>query len=214
MGDVNTIEPFLESQAEYIENLNILLKKLRRYRWIYYQSSDYYTNLNNKVCYYPSIVLSFLITVLSLFRANDRIELATEIISYVVGVLGVTIGVLTSVQSKFQFETKIAKFNYAGLEYNRLINKLSMEIRFPNEQPQQFISDIESEINKINDDLEYRPPLHLIFKYNGLHTGDLDDTSSEDGNELKKCYDIDIEYDINNARKKRKAHHASINMME
>ncbi len=130
MSDSNNEETFPEPNEEYIENLNILLKKLRRYRWIYYQSSDYYTNLNNKVCYYPGIVISFLITVLSLFRANDRIELATEILSYIVGVLGVTVGVLTSIQSKFQFETKIAKFNYAGLEYNRLINRLSMEIRF------------------------------------------------------------------------------------
>lgn len=209
-------EPFLELDKEYLDNLNILLKKLRRYRWIYYQSADYYSSLYNKT-YFPNIVMTCIITILSLFKANDETQTSTEVISYIISVLGVIIGVLSTIQSKFQFETKVSKFGYAGMQYNRLINKVSMEIKFPNESPQKFIGDIETSINSINDDLEYRPPLHLVFKYNGLHSGAMDDTSSEDGNGLKKCYDIDIEYDINNLNKKRNQkniQHSTINMIE
>ena len=172
-----TQEPyFAVKDQEYVTKLRTLLKKLRRYRWLYFHSSDYYERIDDYFVYYPTILFGMIISALSLITASSD-NSAENYLSYTVAVLGIIISGMREIQTHKQFNTKKIKFETAGIECHILIAKVNHEIEFPDEDPYQFVSEIENHMIKIITDLYFKPPNHLVLRYN---TSESDDTSSDD----------------------------------
>lgn len=167
---------FAVKDENYITKLKTLLKKLRRYRWLYFHSSDYYERIDDYFIYYPTIFFGIIISALSLITASSDSP-GENYLSYTVAVLGIIVGASREIQTHKQFNTKKIKFETAGIECHILIAKVNHEIEFPDEDPYQFVSDIENHMIKIITDLYYKPPNHLVLRYN---TAESDDTSSDD----------------------------------
>ena len=208
------IEYFEIKDQRYIDELKVTLSKLRRYRWLYRRSSEYYDKVNDIYCYYPILIISALVAIGSFVTANiiNKNNHAAEAITYVVGILGILSGIIQKYQTKQDYPTKKIKFETGAGEIDILVTRVSGEIRFPNENPHEFVVEIENEMIKIKNDLTYQIPLHIIAEYNKLRHENPSEISSEDGrippmNPNKKniisknnfklnCYDIDIEDDI------------------
>jgi hypothetical protein len=166
---------FVAEDENYINKLKTLLKKLRRYRWLYFHSSDYYERIDDNFIYYPTIIFSMIISALALVTASSDVS-EENYLSYTVAVLGIIIAGLREIQTKKQFSTKKIKFESAGVECHILVAKVNHEIEFPDENPYKFVSDIENQMIKIITDLYFKPPNHLVLRYN---TTESDDTSSD-----------------------------------
>lgn len=167
---------FVAEDKEYINKLKTLLKKLRRYRWLYFHSSDYYERIDDNFIYYPTVIFGMVISALSLVAASSDVN-DEHFLSYTVAILGIIIAGLREIQTKKQFNTKKIKFESAGVECHILIAKVNHEIEFPDENPYKFVSDVENQMIKIITDLYFKPPNHLVLRYN---TTESDDTSSDD----------------------------------
>lgn len=200
----------------YIKNLQISLKKLRRYRWLYRQSKEHYKRMNDRVIYYPTFIFGILISILSLFAGasvnNNNIKV-TAGLNYTIAILGLFINGLHRLQTKEEYEAKRIKFGEAGHTCDLLIVKISNEIKFPNDVPEKFVLDVENEIMKMKDRLYYEPPSYLVLEYVKAEAENPSEISSEDlklmstpnnktnskqfKHKLKKdCYDYDIIDDI------------------
>jgi hypothetical protein len=208
------VEYFEIKDQRYIDELKVLLSKLRRYRWLYRRSSEYFDRVNDIYCYYPILVISALVAIGSFVTANIIKESTktAEAITYVVGILGILSGIIQKYQTKQDYPTKKIKFETAAGEVDILVTRVSGEIKFPNENPQDFVVEIENEIIKIKNDLKYQIPLHIISEYNKLRQEHPSEISSEHDrippmnpndppipsktNFKLNCYDIDIEDDI------------------
>jgi hypothetical protein len=197
------------SFPEYIRKLKTLLKKLRRYRWLYFNSSDYYENIDDYCIYYPTILFGMIISALSLITASSDNKY-NNILSYTSAILAIIIAGLREIQTKKQFNAKLIKFETAGIECHILIARVNHETQFPDEEPYKFVSEIENQMIKIITDLYFKPPSHLVLRYN---TSESDDTASDDivigSKNIKKetksrfnsdYYDYDIEDKIDSEK--------------
>lgn len=201
------------NDLNYMNSLNILLIKLRRYRWIYYKSSEHYENEFNKYAYYPLLICGLMISVLSVTVANiDDYGVTRSIITYTIAILGFVINTLQRNQTKQQYELKKVRFDIAGKECAKLINKISHEIKSPDDDRKAFLQLTETTMEKIIDELPFRIPTFIEQQYHKLEAESPSDISSEDmflkndsnkknviasrSQMTKNCYDYDIETDI------------------
>lgn len=218
IGDSDDVQYFEIKDPIYIKNLDTILNKLRRYRWLYYQSSNYYNKIYDRAIYYPILFLSTTITVLSLFTAanNDKESTHQTVFGYISAGAGILIGVIQKINTKHKFDTNNIKFEQAGKECDKLITRVSSEIKFPDENPTEFVNAIENQILKIKDDLGSPIPDHLVTEYRILSIKNYSDISSEDIkfrgatkiklNSFKRdCYDFDIADDIKQHKQESKA---------
>jgi hypothetical protein len=212
-GTDNYVEYFEIKDPTYINNLKVILKKLRRYRWLYHESSNFYKYKNDIIIYYPTFVCGILISILSLFAGasvNQNDSSVTATLNYIVAILGLIINSLHRLQTKEEYETKRIRFSEASHTCDILIVKVSSEIKFPNDNPEQFILDMDDQIVKMKERLIYEPSTKLVVEYVKAEAENPSEISSEDlklastprkldtnnasikSSFKKDCYDYDV----------------------
>lgn len=162
--------------SNYQTNLMILLRKLRRYRWYYRQSIDYYGRYHNWI-WYPTLIISAIITICGIVVGiADNDGFVSKVTNWITAFLGILIGILQKILSKNKPDVKEVKFEVAAHEIDKLIARVDFEYRFPNEEQQAFILTVEDQLLSIKDDLKYQPPEDVIIRYRKLeieHPGDI-----------------------------------------
>ena len=229
--DGQPFEYFEIKDQTYINNLKILQTKLQRYRWIYYQSTDHYGHKSDKYIYYPTLVFTTIISILSLIaaassNANRDVELMKTVFNYIIATLSILIATLQKIQTKKLFDVKHVKFETAGHEIDKLVSRVSHEIKFPDDDPYQFVSSVEDHFIKIKNDLVFKPPTYITNSYTKMKLENPNDISSEEIQIKTKtlgekvplisamqqkigCYDYDIEDEMK-ARKEQETKHQNI----
>lgn len=145
------------------KQLHNLLVQLQKQKFTHNYASNYYDKLNFRLII-PSITITGLSSITS-FLASSNI-LPSEYRNY----MNLSIGIFTSFSSIMQsivsscgFETRKETFKKAAMEYDGLISKVLFEIENPNEE--NFIDNLEKEVEKIKKNCNYLPPTWIIKKY-------------------------------------------------
>ena len=204
----------------YISNMEIVLRKLRKLRWAYRECAEYYEKVNDNRIYYPSLIISFIIALSPIVNSagNNNVEIG-KWVGYTVAFLGAVNGVLQKYSSKKQYELKAIKFETAAHECDKLITRVSNEIKFPSEEPNLFALNMEDYILKMKDDLKFQVPNFILAKYRMLeleHPGDISSEEIKIGLSSPKKkqilqsrfekdkYDFEVEDDIKDINRKSK----------
>jgi hypothetical protein len=207
----------------YINNLRKKLHKLRRYRWIYHRSAEYYEYIYDYYCFYPQLILGIIVAILSMLAASYQTNSEVKnILNYIVAGIGfISTGIQTLLVRK-NFNEKYVKFSTAAKELDKLIIRVSNEVSFNDEDPNIFVKFIENALEKIKGDLDLNAPLKISMEYDKIQNSS--DTDSEDetfngsiakyknvAKSKRTCYDYDIEDDLKAQREYEKTQNALIN---
>jgi hypothetical protein len=144
---------------------NYLLQQLRKNKYIYSKSSEYYRILNLKFVI-PCLFLSSSASILSFISSSDTInDDYKNYYSLGVGIIASISTLIQTINSNIGFSTKHEIFQKCADEYAKLIIKVKFEMLAPNENNQEFINKIEEDMNKIQQSCKYYPPQFIIDDY-------------------------------------------------
>jgi hypothetical protein len=142
-----------------------LLDQLRKNKYIYSKSSEYYRYMNLRMVI-PCLLLSSLSSILSFVSTSSSISTsAKDYFALGVGVIASIATLIQSINSNVGFATKNELFEKCADEYSKLIIKVEFEMLAPNEKYQEFVNNIEDQMNKIEQSCKYFPPQFIIDQY-------------------------------------------------
>ncbi len=142
-----------------------LLDQLRKNKYIYSKSSEYYRHMNLRMVI-PCLLLSSLSSILSFVSTSSSISTsAKDYFALGVGVIASIATLIQSINSNVGFATKNELFEKCADEYSKLIIKVEFEMLAPNEKYQEFVNSIEDQMNKIEQSCKYFPPQFIIDQY-------------------------------------------------
>lgn len=154
-----------------------LLDQLRKNKYIYSKSSEYYRYMNLKMVI-PCLFLSSVASIISFVSSSGSIaDTSKNYFALSVGIIASLSTLIQSINSNVGFATKNELFEKCADEYAKLIIKVEFEMLAPNEHYQEFVNDIEEQINKIQQSCKYFPPQFIIDQYikNKKKLDELDD---------------------------------------
>jgi hypothetical protein len=154
-----------------------LLDQLRKNKYIYSKSSEYYRYMNLKMVI-PCLFLSSMASIISFVSSSGSIADSNKnYFALSVGIIASLSTLIQSINSNVGFATKNELFEKCADEYAKLIIKVEFEMLAPNEHYQQFVDDIEEQMNKIQQSCKYFPPQFIIDEYvkNKKKLDELDD---------------------------------------
>jgi hypothetical protein len=177
--DLNSNESHIEHYTRDKKNkiYHYLLDQLRKNKYIYSKSSEYYRYMNLKMVI-PCLFLSSLASIISFVSSSGAIaDSSKNYFALSVGVIASLSTLIQSINSNVGFATKNELFEKCADEYAKLIIKVEFEMLAPNEHYQQFVNDIEEQMNKIQQSCKYFPPQFIIDDYikNKKELDELDD---------------------------------------
>jgi hypothetical protein len=141
-----------------------LLSQLKKHRYIYSKSSEYYRIMNLRMII-PSLMMTSFAGIVSFISTSDISNETKNYLNISVGIISSLSALIQSINSNIGFSSKYEIFQKCSDEYNKLITKVEFEMLAPNENYQEFINKIEEEINKIQQSCKYFPPQFIIDDY-------------------------------------------------
>lgn len=162
-SDISAKETLTRNKKNKI--YHYLLEQLRKNKYIYSESSEYYRRMNLYMiipCLFFSSISSILsfVSSSSTFTENQKTYFALS-----VGVIAIISTLLQSINSTIGFSVKNELFEKSADEYAKLIIKVEFEMLAPNEHYQEFINLIEEQMNKIQQSCKYFPPQFILDNY-------------------------------------------------
>jgi hypothetical protein len=141
-----------------------LLEQLKKNRYVTSKSSEYYRVMNLKMVI-PSLVMTSVAGIISFISSSDISNDTKNYLSISVGIVSSLSALIQSVNTNMGFSTRCEIFQKCADEYTKLITKVEFELLAPNENYQEFVNNIEEEINKIQQSCKYYPPQFIIDDY-------------------------------------------------
>jgi len=153
-------------RSEY--NLAGTMRKVRRQRELHRKCAQHYERLNSLINL-PSIAISGAASVYSFAYPSDggADEVFTN--KVIAGSLSAVNTVLFSMAGFLKLQGKAESHFIAAEEYDNLLTMINFELRFPNENIQEFANKVEKKILEIKKSCRYFPPEHIVKKYNIEH---------------------------------------------
>lgn len=142
-----------EFYKKFIDKINYKKK-------IHIKSAKYYEN-KSKYFSIPTIILTSITSIGSFINSSELFNNNQKLyISLAIGIIGGCSTLLQSCNNNLKLEAKAEMFRNAADQYENLITKIQFETEFPNEK--DFISKIEKEILKIQNNCKYFPPDFIL----------------------------------------------------
>lgn len=142
-----------------------LLEQLKKNKYVYSKSSEYYRYMNLYMII-PCLLLGTISSILSFVSSSSTFTESNKNYSAIsVGVIASISTLLQSINSTIGFSVKNELFEKSASEYAKLIIKVEFEMLAPNENYQEFVNDIEDQMNKIQQSCKYFPPQFVLDDY-------------------------------------------------
>lgn len=146
-------------------------RRIMKERFINNQASVYYTKQNSKFVI-PGILITGVASVASFMATSDILnDDSKKGFSVGVGIMTAGATILQSISSSFGFQSRSEQFQKAADSYDTLLTKIEFELANPNEDFNEFCSNIEQDILAIKNDCKYLPPLfiHKLWEQHKAH---------------------------------------------
>ena len=137
--------------------LGDIMLKLKRDRFIYRKSSEYYKKLNRYITI-PAIVLTGSCSIASFFSSSDLIDPSLRNkFSLSIGMLTSITTILQSISNSCNFYVKKTQFEEISVKIDLLIDKVYFEMKHKDEK--DFILIVEEELKEIKQNCNFLPIL-------------------------------------------------------
>jgi hypothetical protein len=148
---------------QQVKVLDKFRRRIKKERFLNNQASVYYTKQNSKFVI-PGILITGISSIASFMATSDILgDDSKKGFSVGVGIMTAGATILQSISSSFGFQSRAEQFQKAADSYDTLLTKIEFELANPDEDFNEFCSDIESAILTIKNDCKYLPPL-FIYK--------------------------------------------------
>lgn len=142
-----------------------MYKKLHQAYFLHAESAAYFRKLNYLVTL-PAILMVGTSSALSFISTSPLIPAeAKSSIEVTVGIITSISTIMQTVSSVVQYGSKAESHKIASESYNNLITKLEFEKDVPNEDPQTFVNDLETEITNIKTKCNFYVPQQVMHTY-------------------------------------------------
>lgn len=142
-----------------------LLEELKKNNYVYSKSSEHYKYMNFYMLI-PSLFLGSLASILSFISSSSLLTDDDKTYTALfVGAITTLSTLLQTISNTIGFALKYDLFEKAANEYSKLIIKVEFEMLAPNEEHQEFVNNIEEQMNKIQQSCKYFPPRKIIDSY-------------------------------------------------
>lgn len=153
--------------SDQLENLVAAeAERCRGYAWINQRCETIYTRKNNMIAI-PVIILSTLSGATSMSSAT-LFNGETRISSIVIGLVGITVGILQTLNSFFQYAQKSTSHRVAYLHYSKLFNTTAIELSLPRNERlpcDQVLSNLRTSMERLAE-TTYSPPAYVLEEFN------------------------------------------------
>ena len=143
-----------------------LKKRIKKYRFTHNASGEYYGKLYQRLSI-PTIVLTGLASMGGFLSSSEILSDDTKnAFTISIGVLGSCSTIIQAILHSCEFETKKEMFEKAADAYDILLTRLECGcVNKTNDEIENLISEIETEIIKIKTDCKYLPPISIIERW-------------------------------------------------
>jgi hypothetical protein len=152
------------SQTDHNTILSSIMCKVLKQRQLHRMSVKYYERYNSLINI-PAIAISGAATVYSFAYPSDGQQGQIFINKIIAGSLSAINTILYSLGCFFKLQAKSESHFIAAEEYDNLITMIHFELRFPNENIQEFANKVEKKILEIKKSCRYFPPEKIINEY-------------------------------------------------
>ena len=149
-------------------NLASTMRKVRKQRQLHRMCAQYYERMNSFINI-PAIAISGAATVYSFAYPSDGPQEQVFMNKIIAGSLSAVNTILFSVGSFLKYQAKAESHFIAAEEYDNLLTMINFELRFPNENIQEFANKVEKKILEIKKSCRYFPPEHINKRYDKVH---------------------------------------------
>jgi len=149
-------------------NLASTMRKVRKQRQLHRLCAQYYERMNSFINI-PAIAISGAATVYSFAYPSDGPPEQVFMNKVIAGSLSAVNTILFSVGSFLKYQAKAESHFIAAEEYDNLLTMINFELRFPNENIQEFANKVEKKILEIKKSCRYFPPDHIVKRYDRVH---------------------------------------------
>ena len=156
----------LNNETRY--NLVSTLTKVKKQRQLHRMASQYYERMNSLISL-PAIAISGAASIYSFAYPSDGCDPNIFVNKIIAGSLSALNTVLFSMANFLKFQAKAESHFIAAEEYDNLVTMINFEIRFPNEDIQNFANKIEKKVLEIKKSCRYFPPEHIIKRFQQEH---------------------------------------------
>lgn len=158
----------LEHSEKSNYNLASTMRKVRKQRQLHRMCAQYYERMNSFINI-PAIAISGAATVYSFAYPADGSDQQVFMNKIIAGSLSALNTILFSVSSFLKYQAKAESHFIASEEYDNLLTMINFELRFPNENIQEFANKVERKILEIKKSCRYFPPEHIVRNYDKVH---------------------------------------------
>lgn len=148
--------------------LSSIMCKVLKQRQLHKMSVQYYERYNSLINI-PAIAISGAATVYSFAYPSDGQPEQIFINKIIAGSLSAINTILFSLGVFLKLQAKSESHFIAAEEYDNLITMIHFELRFPNENIQEFVNKVEKKILEIKKSCRYFPPEKIINEYNNTY---------------------------------------------
>ena len=144
--------------------LSSIMCKVLKQRQLHRMSVQYYERYNSLINI-PAIAISGAATVYSFAYPSDGHQEQIVINKIIAGTLSAINTILFSLGCFLKLQAKSESHFIAAEEYDNLLTMINFELRFPNENIQEFANKVEKKILEIKKSCRYVPPEKIINEY-------------------------------------------------
>jgi hypothetical protein len=148
--------------------LSSIMCKVLKQRQLHRMSVQYYERYNSLINI-PAIAISGAATVYSFAYPSDAQQEQIFINKIIAGSLSAINTILYGLGCFFKLQAKSESHFIAAEEYDNLLTMIHFELRFPNENIQEFTNKVEKKILEIKKSCRYFPPEKIIKEYDKTH---------------------------------------------
>lgn len=148
-----------------IQRLSYILDKVREKTHTYQAAAATNSKLYMRLFIFATVV-SVLKDVVGTILSNNIVS--TDIQQYTLlasSLVGFIISAINVISSAFEYQVKYVQFTEAAEQFNMLENRIRFEIINPNEDFNQFCTQLETDIDTIKSQCKFQPSLAIKEKY-------------------------------------------------
>lgn len=153
--------------SEQLENLiSAEGERCRGYAYLHQQCEQIYNKKNNYISI-PVIILSTLTGATSM-SSSSLFGDDTKISSIVIGLVSITVGILQTLSSFYQYAKKAESHHIAYLHYSKLFNSVAVELSLPREERlpvDQTLSNLRQTMERLAETTP-SPPISVLEEFN------------------------------------------------
>lgn len=143
-----------------------LKKRIKKNRFTHNASGQYYAKLYQRLSM-PTIILTGLASMGGFLSSSEILNEDTKnAFTITIGILGSCSTIIQAILHSSEFKTKKEMFEKAADAYDILLTRLECGcVNKTNDEIENLISEIETEIIKIKTDCKYLPPISIIERW-------------------------------------------------